>query len=331
MSKWFKMLPILALVAILSLPMSAFATQSNGQYQLDVKTDVQDNHLTITAKVTGAQSAESGEWQIVPLGPNKAGKPAHAQQSTDLTFSHTWEGLEPGEYCFKVHYTGKLDGNTSNTVLHLKGKNKICATVKAPTGEEPEEEPKVEEPPAVEPKPEQPQECKFEDIDEADFHDIAVQQKENGDMIEVTATLQGAQAAKGNWYFAVGLADADQPAFEQEKEAEGTSITFSLNKNQLTKNGDYAILVVFEGNVDGNDCQAGMGWDFFGLEDGGNVTQPKEAHKKPTTPEDKEKAFKEVKGGKMPKTAVPQINFLLFGACLMTVGAGLLLFRRAVK
>ncbi|MDR6224629.1 hypothetical protein [Desmospora profundinema] len=328
MQKWLKTGLFIALIALLATPMSAFATAEEDKYELDVASDVKDGTLTVTATIEGAESAESGEWQIVPLGPNKAGKPAHAQQSTDLSFTGSWSDLQPGKYCFQVHYTGKLDGQTANTVLKQVGKkDRVCVDVGEESKEE--EEPKEEEPaPGEEPTEPPVSECTdFENISEEDFHEIAVDYKDSGDTIKVTATFPDAKNVEGAWELLAGLFDADEPVVVETKVA-GNTVNFSIPKSQLSEDGDYLILVVFSGTVDGKECQWGLGFDGFFLEGEDTVTPPTKEVPKPKTPEGKERVIKNAQGGKMPNTAVPMVTNLAFGALLMVAGAGLLVFRR---
>jgi hypothetical protein len=135
MSKWMKLFPILAFIAMLVFPMSTFAQSSNqpevsGKYKLDAKADVKGTTIDVWVDLIGANIVDSGEWQIVPVGPNKAGKPFHAKQSTSAKVHAKFENLKPHvEYCFNIHFTGKLNGETANTVLKLTGKKgMICVT-----------------------------------------------------------------------------------------------------------------------------------------------------------------------------------------------------------
>lgn len=134
MRKWTKVIPALAVTAALAFPMSTFAQSSNqpevnAKYHLLPKVEVTDSTIDIWTNIFGASTVDSGEWQIVPVGPNKAGKPAHLNQSTKAQFHARFEGLKPSvEYCFNIHFTGKLDGDKANISLMLKGKkgNLFC-------------------------------------------------------------------------------------------------------------------------------------------------------------------------------------------------------------
>ncbi|MBA4543053.1 MULTISPECIES: LPXTG cell wall anchor domain-containing protein [Thermoactinomyces] len=140
MRKWTKVIPALAVTAALAFPMTTFAHSGNqpevdAKYHLLPKVEVTDSTIDIWTSIFGASTVDSGEWQIIPVGPNKAGKPAHLNQSTKAQFHAHFEGLKPSvEYCFNIHFTGKLDGDKVNTALMLKGKKGNLFCVKTDDG-----------------------------------------------------------------------------------------------------------------------------------------------------------------------------------------------------
>lgn len=324
---------ISSLVALFVLVMFAgvgFAqTEVNSKYQLDAKAEVKGTTIDVWAKVIGANTVDSGEWQIVPLGPNKAGKPAHAQQSTSAEFHAKYENLKPNvEYCFNIHFTGKVNGETANTVLKLTGKKgMICATTGEPDQEEPsKEEPNKEEPNKEEP---QPQPCPAEPSPE-DFHDIVVDTKQaaNG-KVKVTAKLDGKEA-EGTWYLAAGPEAADRPViYEELKDVKGTTFTYELDVNKLPA-GENMVVVAFEGTVDGKNCQVGFGGTGIIVEDDTVKPDPDNKPQKPATPEKGKEAVDKLKGGKLPKTATSYPVSMMLGGLLLVSGFGLLMFRRTV-
>ncbi|PTM57925.1 hypothetical protein [Desmospora activa] len=330
MATLLRRVALLAILALFMAPLSAYATEGDS-YALDVTTEVEGNSISVTATIENAETATSGEWKIVPFGKNNAGKPATQPQSEELSFSGTWNDLAPGEYCFKVHYTGKLDGATSNTVLK---KDKVCATVEGVDEPGDENGNDGEEPSNEEPKEEEPEESPvtectdLENLDPEDFHEITIDQKDAGDSIKVTATLPG-NNVDGAWEFMAGLWDAEEPDVVETKIATEKTVTFSIPKSKLAKEGDYLILVVFSGTIDGKECQWGIGLDGFYLEDEeGAIAPPTKDVPKPTTPEGKERVIKNAKGGKMPNTAAPMVTNFALGALMMVAGVGLLVYRR---
>lgn len=329
MNRWVKRVALLAMLALFVAPLSAYAAET---YELDLTVEVDGSNVTATATVKGAESAESGNWKIVPVGK---GKPATSEQSSELSFSHTWEDLEPGEYCFKAHYNGKLDGATAETVLDVKGKqNRVCVTVGSDESKEEEttdgeETPKEEEsdeedssqPPAVD--------CTdLDNISEEDIHEITIDMKDGDDAITVTAKLPGTNV-DGAWEFMVGPWDAEEPTIYETKVASENTVTFSIPKDKLGED-DYLVLIVFSGTIDGKECQWGIGLDGFYLEDEeeGTIAPPTKEVPKPKTPEGKERVIENAKGGKMPNTSASMVTHFAFGALLMVAGAGLLVYRR---
>lgn len=323
MSKWMKLLPILALVAILVAPMSAFANSDHQQnvqekYQLIAEAKATGDTVTVTAKIDGATSAKKGHWKVQPLTQGLEMVQEHRSDKTEFTAE--FKGLAVGEYCFKVHYNGKLNGETPDTVLKIKDKEKVCATVSGEDkpGEEPGEEPK---------NPAEP--CKdFENLNPEDLHEIALTHKENGNKIEVMATLSGVKEAEGSWTLMAGHVEAMDPAVEETRDGvKGASVSFEIDKTKLTQDGEYLVVVMFNGKADGKDCQWGVGLDGFTLE-GDDVTPPAEEPKTPKTPDGKKDVIDKVKGGKLPKTATSYPTAAVAGAVALLAGVALLAFRR---
>ncbi|PMB09677.1 hypothetical protein CEN49_06130, partial [Fischerella thermalis CCMEE 5273] len=73
MNRWVKRVALLAMLALFVAPLSAYAAET---YELDLTVEVDGSNVTATATVKGAESAESGNWKIVPVGK---GKPATSE------------------------------------------------------------------------------------------------------------------------------------------------------------------------------------------------------------------------------------------------------------
>ncbi|OYD08867.1 LPXTG cell wall anchor domain-containing protein [Paludifilum halophilum] len=180
-----------------------------------------------------------------------------------------------------------------------------------------------------------PEQCKEFDpakVSPEDIHEVNVEQQEDGDQIKVTAQLKDAKKAEGKWELMAGLATAENPAVHKTQNG-GTSATFTLDKSEFTKEGQYGIAVLFSGTIDEEDCQWGVGVNLFNLKPGDNnnddeITTPEKQPEQPKSPEDVKEIVDDVKGGKMPDTSSHAVNSMLLGTLLLTAGAGILFFRR---
>jgi len=198
--------------------------------------------------------------------------------------------------------------------------------------QKPVEEPKQEEPKNEEPKNNQPQPCSEDDYTEDKYFDITVDSKQvaNGN-VKITAKLEGAKEAEGTWYIGAGLEEAENPAIEEAFEGvKGTTFTYELDINKL-ETGLNVVIVGFEGTVDGKNCSFGVGFHELEVEedDSMNPVPDKEQPKTPESPKQGKEAVKQIKGGKLPKTATSYPTAAIAGLLLLAMGAMALRVRRA--
>jgi len=349
MSKWAKFFSTAAFSAVLTLPFSAFANSDQQElveretYKLVATSEAEGNTMTIHATIEGATTAEQGKWSIEPTENHPEWKVHHEQTVSGVDYTHTYTDVEPGEYCFKVHYHGKINGESADTALSAE----TCVTVgeEEKQSEQPKEDnpkpeqpepPKPESPTPEPPKQEEPAPCKpLEDLVEVDFRDIQVKTVEKGNFLVVTAKLD-VKHAEGKWYLAAGPANGSgKPIVQSEQKLSGNTFTYTFHKSKLPQ-GEILIAVVFEGRFDDQSCQYGVGYDQFMFSDHGHIAPlPQDGDgdgspdsDQPAQPDDAQQVIDHVKGGQLPKTATPHGTMMLFGTALMLAGAGILLTRR---
>jgi LPXTG-motif cell wall-anchored protein len=171
--------------------------------------------------------------------------------------------------------------------------------------------------------PQQEQPCSDVPSDE-DIHDINVDIQDTGNgKVKVTAKLDGKEA-KGNWLILAGSDAAGKKLEKEFNDVNGTSITYEFDINDWAT-GEYDVYVLFEGTIDGNKCAVGYGEAGLSVED--DTVKPAPDKHKPT-PEKEKEAVKEIKGGKLPKTATTYPVSMAFGGLLLAAGVGMLMFRR---
>ncbi|AUS10020.1 hypothetical protein C1X05_15065 [Laceyella sacchari] len=195
-------------------------------------------------------------------------------------------------------------------------------------------------PPATNPeqpqKPEEPKqpadECKAEP-DEDDFHDITIVDiKDLGNnKVKIIAKLNG-KTAKGTWYIAAGSEDAEAPQIEAEVKGNSVNFEYVLDITKLNA-GENAIFVAFEGTIDGKACQFGLGYESLLVEEDGGKgdstvkPNPDKPNTKPNPKQGKE-GVKQIKGGKLPKTATSYPVGAVAGLALLAGGAALMIRNR---
>lgn len=143
----------------------------------------------------------------------------------------------------------------------------------------------------------------------------------NGGKNTVTGELLQAEKAKGYWLTAVFDKDLELVDFKEADDVEG--LKHSTDFKDL-KPGEYQAVTIFEGDIDGRELVIWNQVSFKVKGNGGGQLPGGEDQKSGVgDPNTGKKIVKDVKGGKMPQTAVNNPAWMLYGG--VTAAAGLLI------
>ncbi|MDR6225396.1 hypothetical protein [Desmospora profundinema] len=157
--------------------------------------------------------------------------------------------------------------------------------------------------------------------------------------LHVTASLNGADSAEGEWWLGLWNWDKEDHVAEQESDwKKGTTYSHTFDKSYLVP-GYYDLDVYFYGFVNGEEVGADAIYEFEVDKDdpcsaGAVGPKPGNGGQKPddgkiVTPEQPKQTAGEIKqGATMPKTATEYPLGMLIGTVVALLGAGLYLNRR---
>lgn len=315
----------------LLVPNVALATGNPTGASLEFTAGANGDCKEITATVTNSGDGDMEEklkyevWYAESGNPKKGEKvdegtldPLSAGKDVELTYTPE----KNGNYMFKVYQESTHPGTGEAWSEEIEVKD--CSG----EGEEPGDDQENDQVSGND-----TEKCieKIDDLTEADLHEITLTGKAEDDNVLITATLKDAQEAEGQWEFFVAKLNATDPLVHKTQSGQGVSQTFTVPLDAFKKAGDYAVVVLFTGNVDGEECQIGVGERYFTVnpEDTEKpIDEAKEQPKQPNNPDDVKKITDDIQGGKMPKTSINAPISMVVGGVMALAGLALLFIRR---
>lgn len=138
----------------------------------------------------------------------------------------------------------------------------------------------------------------------------------NGGKNTVTSELTLAENAEGSWVTAIYDEDIELVDYKETTGVKG--LKYSADFQDLEP-GKYQAVTIFDGEIDGSELVV---WKEVSFEVKKNGGAPLPGNEKPCVgdPKTGKKIVEDIKGGKMPKTAVDHPSWMLCGGVIATAG-----------